>query len=128
MGGHREKAPTGEAKEELMPMVGRPIVVNGEVIGIACSRESVKRCKCGRRADLLCDYALRGKKAGKTCDVPLCARCTTRVGHDKDYCPAHAELDKNSKKEKGEAARTPDAVDGDRTRGVVSPSIDGSGR
>lgn len=79
-----------------MPMVGRPIRdANGNVVGVACSREEVRRCSagCGRRATKLCDFPLEGVLLGKTCDHDLCERCATRVGK-KDYCPPHARLQK----------------------------------
>lgn len=33
------------------------------------------RCRCGRWAETRCAFPLKGAKQGKTCDVPLCARC-----------------------------------------------------
>jgi hypothetical protein len=48
-----------------------------------------KRCKCGRRATLLCDWKVPGKRSG-TCDRPLCGRCTFKPMPDKDLCPDHA--------------------------------------
>lgn len=51
-----------------------------------------KRCKCGRPSTKLCDFKLTGAKASKTCDAPLCPRCATSIGPDRDLCPAHARL------------------------------------
>lgn len=48
-----------------------------------------RRCKCGRRATLLCDWKVPTKKSG-TCDAPICTRCTTSPAPDKDLCPKHA--------------------------------------
>lgn len=48
-----------------------------------------RRCKCGRRATLLCDWKVPTKKSG-TCDAPLCDRCATSAAPDKDLCAAHA--------------------------------------
>lgn len=82
-----------------MPMIGRPIHdADGNVIGIACSRERVRLCStgCGRRATKLCDFPLSGKKAGKTCDADLCERCAEHVGPDRDYCPPHARAAKEA--------------------------------
>ncbi len=61
---------------------------------IICSRASrPKPCSvCGRPGGKLCDFPLKGEKAGKTCDRSLCARCATHVEPDTDYCPAHAKL------------------------------------
>lgn len=66
----------------------RPVVVEGRVVGVACSRGRGARQKCSvcrkREAGLLCD----GRS--EACSVPLCAVCTTRVNR-KDYCPACAQ-------------------------------------
>lgn len=65
----------------------------GEARGFICTRGNrAKPCKyCGRPHTKLCDYPLRGAKAGKTCDIPMCDRCATHVEPDTDYCRAHAE-------------------------------------
>ncbi len=67
---------------------------DGEITAIVCSRgrQSRKLCSCGRPATLLCDWPLAGPKAGKTCDRPICTRCASHVGPDRDYCQAHARL------------------------------------
>lgn len=70
---------------------GRP------VYGIVCTRgQRRRRCvDCGRPADYLCDWKLRGRKAGKTCDRPVCGRCATvpeldgAPVPDKHLCQAH---------------------------------------
>lgn len=66
---------------------------------IICSRGSNPQRTCvvchrGERSALirLCDYPLRGEKAGQTCDRPICAAHAYRVGPDTDLCPAHARL------------------------------------
>jgi hypothetical protein len=51
---------------------------------------ATRRCGCGNRADLLCDWKVPAKKSG-TCDKPLCARCTHKPRADKDLCPKHAD-------------------------------------
>ncbi len=56
---------------------------------IVCSGGRRKRCACGRRADLLCDWRVEGKRSG-TCDAPICATCTTSPAPEKDLCPKHA--------------------------------------
>lgn len=56
---------------------------------IVCSSTRGRRCACGRRAPLLCDWKVEGKKSG-TCDRPICERCTTSPSPDKDLCPEHA--------------------------------------
>lgn len=55
--------------------------------GIACY--ATKRCKCARRATLLCDWKVPTKKTG-TCDKGLCDRCTYKPASGKDLCPDHA--------------------------------------
>lgn len=45
---------------------------------------------CGGPANLLCDWPLPN---GKTCDLPICPRCSTPDGPDKDYCKAHTHCD-----------------------------------
>lgn len=71
-----------------------PFDLGNGVTGIACTRgSSRKRCKeCGANASKLCDYPLRGKSAGRTCDANLCARCAVNVGPDRDYCGVHARV------------------------------------
>ena len=59
---------------------------------IVCSRGETKRCSCGNRMTKLCDWPLTGGKAGKTCDRPMCDKCATRVGPNRDFCPAHARM------------------------------------
>jgi len=72
-------------------MTCRPLNRGNGVTGWACSRG--ERCKeCGGRASKLCDYPLRGGKAGKTCDAALCAKCAVNVGPDRDYCLPHARV------------------------------------
>lgn len=60
---------------------------------IICSRGSRQpRCRCGAPSTKLCDFPLTGEKTGKTCDRPLCDRCTVSAGPDLDYCEPHAKL------------------------------------
>jgi hypothetical protein len=77
-------------------MTCTPFRLADGTFGIACTRgERPRRCSAckSRPATLLCDYPLRGSKAGKTCDKPLCERCAAHVGTDRDLCPAHAGLE-----------------------------------
>jgi hypothetical protein len=78
----------------------------GGATAIICSRgQRVAVCSVckARKSSKLCDYPLRGRKAGKTCDAKLCERCAqqqaqqapfpgSRVGDTIDLCPAHAKL------------------------------------
>jgi hypothetical protein len=77
--------------------------------GFACSRggRSRRRCFCGKPAVALCDYALTGRKAGDTCDAPLCGTHAHRQGRHQsgehkgdtiDYCLVHHEMTKGQQK------------------------------
>ena len=56
---------------------------------IVCTgRVALPRCSCRRRAERLCDWKLGG---GKTCDEPVCLRCTVSPAPEKDLCPTHAQ-------------------------------------
>lgn len=70
---------------------------------ILCDRGGQsKRCSvCGRKATKLCDFPLRGKLAGKTCDKDLCDKCAVSVGHSVDYCPAHARYHQKNEVKNG---------------------------
>lgn len=59
-------------------------------IGNAIVCTPTKRCKCGRRATLECDWKVPTRASG-TCDKPICKRCTFSPAADKDLCPAHAK-------------------------------------
>lgn len=61
---------------------------------IVCTRaRRTKPCDiCHRPGGKLCDYPLRGTKAGKTCDRSLCAKCAVHRAPDTDYCPTHAAM------------------------------------
>jgi len=92
-------------------MTCTPIYQNGKRIGFICSRgrSRTKPCvECGSPSTKLCDFPLKGKRAGKTCDRPLCDACAvtqpnvthieTKTPHFTetpstdtfDLCPAHA--------------------------------------
>jgi hypothetical protein len=65
------------------------------ITAIVCSRRPGRqKCKyCGYPSQRLCDYPLSGPKAGATCDVPMCGRCTFRpAGEEKDYCRPHRRM------------------------------------
>jgi hypothetical protein len=55
---------------------------------IVCSTS--RRCACGKRAALLCDWKVSANPSG-TCDAPVCQACTTSPAPDKDLCPRHAK-------------------------------------
>ena len=61
---------------------------------ILCDRKRRAVCEvCKQRPhEALCDYPLRGAKAGKTCDRKLCRTCAAHVGENADLCPTHAKL------------------------------------
>lgn len=72
--------------------------------GFICSRGSRSRAKCSidgctKPATKLCDFPLKGKKIGKTCDRKLCDAHAVKQpiktidpNESVDYCPTHAEL------------------------------------
>ena len=55
---------------------------------IACDRTKPAKCRCGRRAERLCDWIV-DKASGATCDRSLCMGCTFAPAQDKDLCPTH---------------------------------------
>jgi hypothetical protein len=65
---------------------------DGKAIGIVCSRGRRRPpcSECGRLATLLCDWKFTGRKAGKTCDAKLCAKCASEPAAGKHLCPPHA--------------------------------------
>lgn len=67
----------------------------GLVIASSRGRRRAFCVQCGRDADKLCDFPLTGAAKGRTCDRPVCSRCATRVGPNRDYCPAHARAAKD---------------------------------
>lgn len=76
----------------------RPITLPGGVTGLVCSRgrARTKPCvECGEPGDLLCDFPLKGRKAGSTCSRPICTRCSSSKpdgkGDSHDLCRAHAQ-------------------------------------
>ncbi len=64
------------------------VTMSGGVTAIVCG--PTKRCKCGRRATLECDWKVPKRKSG-TCDKPICAKCAISPAPGKDLCPTHAE-------------------------------------
>lgn len=46
---------------------------------------------CSSRGEYLCDFPLKGKKEGQTCDRPMCRRHAKLIKHNTHYCPAHAK-------------------------------------
>jgi len=56
---------------------------------IVCGMRSNRRyCACGRKAEILCDWKVEGKKSG-TCDKPICAQHAKQVAPGKHLCPEH---------------------------------------
>jgi hypothetical protein len=83
-------------------MTCRIVNHGGGLVSIVCMRgDQTKPCHyCGRPSEKLCDYPLRGPKAGKTCDILMCSRCATHDPPDKDYCKAHAPMVMKERDEK----------------------------
>jgi hypothetical protein len=63
-------------------MTCRIVNHGGGLVSIVCMRgDQTKPCHyCGRRSEKLCDFPLRGPKAAKTCDIPMCANCARAPG------------------------------------------------
>jgi len=77
-----------------------PIAGGVAIVSRGGRRPACEVVGCRGRADFQCDYPLKGKKAGKTCDRHLCERCRISQGGDRDYCPQHEAM----------AREKPDAV------------------
>lgn len=83
---------------------------DGKPMGIGCTRTMGGRAVCdiagcSRAHTTLCDWKLKGAKAGQTCSARLCASHATNVGPERDLCPAHAAVwdahPSNPKNQKG---------------------------
>lgn len=67
----------------------------GRVTAIICSRNRRQWCHvCRAACTKLCDFPLTGKKAGQTCDRPMCDRHAVSQGPEVDYCETHDRLAK----------------------------------
>jgi hypothetical protein len=66
----------------------------GGGFAIVCSRGKRRPAPCSeckaRPHEVLCDFELRGPKAGKTCSRKLCSACAVKRG-ELDLCSAHAK-------------------------------------
>ncbi len=76
-------------------MTCETVKLPGGVTAIVCHRgpRTAKRCACGRPAHYECDAVLKTGHVNaprKTCDRPLCERCTTQPKVGVDLCPEHA--------------------------------------
>lgn len=58
----------------------RIVTADGAVGWVCGPKPRRKRCACGRESTKLCDYPLRGRAAGRTCDAPLCDACAVVQG------------------------------------------------
>jgi len=69
--------------------------VDGRIIGVVHQRGRRRQrlCGCGVEAEFLCDFPLRGAKAGMTCSALLCSSCASVVRVTTmgpiHYCAAH---------------------------------------
>lgn len=91
---HRVPA-TRMTRAELHRRAGwKPPPVNGdEVIETSamflCGHLGSPCVSCGDVADVLCDFPIGEEE--RTCDRPLCSRCSPTIGEDKNYCIPHAK-------------------------------------
>lgn len=69
--------------------------------------------ECGTVAEKLCDFPVGNNK---TCDRPICSDCSTVIGPDIDYCPAHACEWERWKSEGGEAKALQNVVHYTKTK------------
>ena len=76
-------------------------------VAIVCGGHPRRRCRCGRAAQLLCDWKVQGERSG-TCDAPVCSACVTSPAPGKDLCRAHGEAYRTWLAER--AAATPDQI------------------
>lgn len=67
-------------------MTCQHVTVPGGYSAIVCG--PTRRCKCGRKATLLCDWKVPSRKSG-TCDKAICDQCAVSVAPEKDLCPDH---------------------------------------
>lgn len=67
-------------------------------VAFVCTRGASTRARdcafCGTstRDYKLCDFPLRGKRAGATCSKPMCTKCSTSIGENRDLCPPHMRM------------------------------------
>lgn len=87
--------------------------------GFACTRGSsqTKPCSCGARGEYLCDYPLKGKKEGQTCDRSICRTHAKLIKKTAEgsihYCPVHQKMAEKEAREFESAV-----FDGDISRQV----------
>jgi hypothetical protein len=69
-----------------MPWIDLP---GGGRAHICIQGQRSKRCKfCNTGyVEKLCDFPVNS--TGKTCDAGMCARCSTAIDREVDYCPKH---------------------------------------
>jgi hypothetical protein len=72
-------------------------MVEREPVTIITCRRGQRRAHCEvdgciREHTKLCDFPLKGRKAGQTCDRKMCDSHAAGVGPDRDYCIPHASL------------------------------------
>lgn len=83
------KVPISEAEEHALQLEEeKRTIVGDESTHFLCGDfvpEPI--CRCGHIAGLLCDYPI-GR--GKTCDLPICPKCSVRIRDDVDLCTIHA--------------------------------------
>lgn len=97
-------------------MTCRTVDFGNGITAIVCDRgrKPAKCTACKERPHTrLCDFPLKGDRAGKTCSVRLCDRCAVRVADNVDLCPPHARVDR------GEALDVTIVGGGRATRAVM---------
>jgi hypothetical protein len=64
-----------------------PCIVRDNVIICTRARRPQKCAYCSNDSTLLCDFKLGG---GKSCDKPICKRCSVSIGPGVDHCRIHS--------------------------------------
>ena len=65
------------------------VALEGGGFAFVCGgRYPRRRCACGARATLQCDWKVPGKRSG-TCDAYVCRSCATSPAAGKDLCKRH---------------------------------------
>ena len=70
-------------------MCERVALDGGGFVFVCGGRHPRRRCACGARATLQCDWKVPGKRSG-TCDAYVCSSCATSPAAGKDLCAKHA--------------------------------------
>jgi hypothetical protein len=95
------KAPAGGGEcqrcERVFESADALLAAGGASAHLCAGRGQRLSCKvpnCGRAQAALCDYPVEKKGKRGTCDFSMCETHRTKVGPNRDHCPAHVALAK----------------------------------